>query len=339
MTVTEKTRSPDIRAQIAMLERSLAASPQIPSRHLPTPPTPFDHLPKAMGGPRIRIKRGGPDGAQGQVSRSLAFLLAEALRLGAACMNTQARQFAAACDRIVLTCHLLRPKLSKTNRAAEDPFEDPQSACNPTQRADKMVALADQRTAQGARPIVFPDDAARPLGALGHIRCATELSRQAQESGTQRCAVIRAVDGPERQAGLLAGLCSIGSKMQLWGIGMHATRDIQPQRKHGLATAIAGLLGKNVVISRHALHPHPSLRPADQTQTAPRYGLQLDPRRDVPARAGRIDIFRSGQFDGLNNSVFLHSGGSAAPVRRPRTLRSAWTSGMTLLSSNKEIHP
>ena len=84
--------------------------------HLPTPLEPLDNLSKALGGPRIWIKRDDCTGLSsgGNKTRKLEFLMADTLDKGADVVITQgatqsnhARQTAAAAAILNLKCEIL----------------------------------------------------------------------------------------------------------------------------------------------------------------------------------------------------------------------------------------
>lgn len=332
-----------------MLERTLEVSPRVALAHLPTPLEPLDRLSEMLGGPRIWVKRDDCTGLAtgGNKTRKLEFLMAEALRHGATCVITEgatqsnhARQTAAACARLGLGCHILLedrtgfqdPAYRLGGNVLLSRLHGATVSARPagTDMASEMARFADRLRAQGARPYIIPGGGSNALGALGYVNCAAELSRQARETGTRLDGLVHATGSAGTQAGLLAGLCSIGSEMQLWGIGVRRARDRQEEKVHNLATATADLLGNGVVVPRAAVratdsqigpgYGQPTQAMCDALRQVARLeGLLLDPVYSGKAMAGLIELSRAGHFDGLHNIVFLHTGGSAALFGYPDT--------------------
>ncbi|WP_424968849.1 pyridoxal-phosphate dependent enzyme [Dinoroseobacter sp. S375] len=305
MTVADLTKGPETRAQIAMLERALEVHPRVRLGQFPTPILPLDRLSEHLGGPRVWIKREDRAGSVpgGGAPRTLEFLLAEALRIGACCVVTHGA---------ARTAHLRQTEAASAQLGLD---------CHVAPTAAEATALTARLRAEGAQPYLIPEGGSNALGALGYVACAAELSKQAQDSGIRFDALIHPTQSGGRQAGLLVGLCSTGSEIDLQGISVRAHRDTQTDRIHGLATATADLLGAGVVIPRRALRLHPA-PPALASHKAGQLltrleGLTLDPEASGPALAGLIAQSRAGRFDGLSDILFLPTGGHPAQTGGP----------------------
>ncbi|MTA75036.1 MAG: pyridoxal-phosphate dependent enzyme, partial [Actinobacteria bacterium] len=94
----------------------LAAQPRVILGHWPTPLQPCDRLSEQLGGPRIWLKRDDCSGLAigGNKTRKLEFLLGKALAEGCdgvftfgALQSNHARQTAAACAKLGLSCDLI----------------------------------------------------------------------------------------------------------------------------------------------------------------------------------------------------------------------------------------
>lgn len=349
MPVAQTSVDPSAADRIGILERTLEAFPRIRLGHLPTPLEPMDRLSEALGGPRIWVKRDDCTGLSsgGNKTRKLEFLLAEALRAKADCVITQgatqsnhARQTAAACARLGLACHILLE--DRTG------FTDPSYRLNGNVLLDRlhgatisrrdggadmaaeMEALADTLRAGGARPYIIPGGGSTPVGALGYVNCAAELTRQAQDMGIELDALVHATGSAGTQAGLATGLCSLGSDIHLLGIGVRAPREKQETMVHTLANATADHLGDGTIVPRHAVRANCDYvgagygLPTDGMRAAIKMlarleGLLFDPVYSGKGLDGLIDLTRKGYFDGMDNVVFLHTGGSAALFGYPET--------------------
>src|SRR5215213_4426277 len=99
----------------AELRQRIARLPRIPLAHLPTPLEELPRFSKALGGPRILIKRDDCTGLLfgGNKTRHNEFLLARALAdkadvvvWGAGVQSNNCRQTAAGCAKLGLECRL-----------------------------------------------------------------------------------------------------------------------------------------------------------------------------------------------------------------------------------------
>jgi L-cysteate sulfo-lyase len=325
-----------------MLERTLDTFPRIRLGHLPTPLEPMDRLSEHLGGPRLWVKRDDCTGLSGggNKTRKLEFLMADAVSREATCIITQgatqsnhARQTAAASARLGLACHILLEDRTGSNDANYnlngnvllDQLHGATIAKRPggADMAAEMEALADELRASGERPYVIPGGGSNSIGALGYVNCAAELTRQAHEQDLKIDALVHATGSSGTQAGLVAGLASLDSTIHLLGIGVRAPKEKQEGMVHALATSTADFLGNGVTILRETVRancdyvgggygiPTDGMRAAIKT-LAELEGLLFDPVYSGKGLDGLMDQVRQGYFDGMDNVVFLHTGGSAA---------------------------
>lgn len=328
--------------RVGDLERALAAFPRIPLGHLPTPLEPMDRLSEALGGPRFWVKRDDCTGLSsgGNKTRKLEFLMADAQKSGATCIITQgatqsnhARQTAAAASKLGFGCHILLEDRTGSNDTSYNfsgnVLLDQLHGATIAKRASgadmatEMDRLADALRKEGERPYIIPGGGSNPIGALGYVNCAAELTKQAESMGVHIDALVHATGSSGTQAGLAAGLASIESDVHLLGIGVRAAQEKQEAMVHALATETAELLGNGVVVPRSSIR-------ANCTYVGPGYGLPtqgmktaikmlaelegllFDPVYSGKGLDGLINQTREGYFDGMSNVVFLHTGGSVA---------------------------
>src|SRR5919198_3740335 len=168
--------------------------PRVRLGHLPTPLHELPRLSRALGGPRIFVKRDDQTGlaAGGNKTRKLEFSVAEALRRRAdtlvtlgAVQSNHARQTAAAAAACGLRCvlvlrghapptatgnllldHLLGARVVFSGERARE------------QVADEVVAA---EAAAGHRPYLIPLGASDEVGAAGVVRALEELQLQLRE--------------------------------------------------------------------------------------------------------------------------------------------------------------
>lgn len=331
------------------LSIALSAFPRTRLGHLPTPLEPMDRLSELLGGPRLWVKRDDCTGLSsgGNKTRKLEYLMADALQKGADTIITQgatqsnhARQTAAAAAKLGLACHILLedrtgsndPQYNLNGNVLLDRLHGATVSKRPggTDMAAEMVSFADRLSADGATPYIIPGGGSNPIGALGYVNCARELVEQAADMGLKIDALVHATGSSGTQAGLVTGLKAIKSNIHLLGIGVRAPREKQEQMVFDLAVQTAKHLDAGVTIERSDVRaicdyvgpgyglPTDGMRKAVK-MLAETEGLLFDPVYSGKGLDGLIDLIRKGHFDGMENIVFLHTGGSAALFGYPET--------------------
>lgn len=327
----------------------IARFPRIRLGHLPTPLEPMENLSRALGGPRLWIKRDDCTGLStgGNKTRKLEFLMAEALAHRADIVITQgatqsnhARQTAAAAVRLGMRCHILLE--DRTGRTDPDYTDngnvllDHLHGATVERRAGgsdmqaEMEAVAARLRDAGQRPYVIPGGGSNPLGAVGYANAALELVTQAADRGLRIDHLVHATGSAGTQAGLVVGLQALNSPISLLGIGVRAPRERQEAMVHDLGRRTWDLLGLRGELPREAVVancdyvgggygvPTPGMVEA-VTLLAQTEGLLLDPVYTGKGMAGLIDLVRKGRFRQDENVVFLHTGGSVALFGYPST--------------------
>ena len=343
--IAEKTpmSGPDISLSLCKdLSIALARFPRVSLGHLPTPLEPMDRLSEHLGGPRIWVKRDDCTGLSsgGNKTRKLEFLMADAVEKGADTIITQgatqsnhARQTAAASAKLGMDCHILLEDRTGSNDENYimngNVLLDRLHGASVSKRAGgadmnaEMEALAEKLREAGKTPYVIPGGGSNPIGALGYVNCARELTEQAAAIGLQIDALVHATGSSGTQAGLVAGLAAIQSDIHLLGIGVRAPQEKQEGMVHDLAQRTATLLNPALEIPRDSVRANcnyvgagygvptegmvAALKLLSRTE-----GLLFDPVYSGKGLDGLIDQVRAGYFDGMDNIVFLHTGGSAA---------------------------
>jgi L-cysteate sulfo-lyase len=324
------------------LSIALARFPRVRLGHLPTPLEPMDRLSASLGGPRIWVKRDDCTGLSsgGNKTRKLEYLMADAQARGADTIITQgatqsnhARQTAAAAAKLGMACHILledRTGYSDFNYTLNgNVLMDRLHGASVSKRpagADmnaEMEALATTLQADDRKTYIIPGGGSNPIGALGYVNCARELTEQALDMGLKIDALVHATGSSGTQAGLVAGLAAIRSEIHLLGIGVRAPRDRQEQMVHDLAVRTAEHLGMGTVIDPSMVRANCDYVgqgygiPTEGMKRAVRMlaeteGLLFDPVYSGKGLDGLIDLIRRGYFADMENIVFLHTGGSAA---------------------------
>lgn len=354
MTVTVKPVQ-DADAAELMVSRckdlavQLARFPRVSLGHLPTPLEPLDRLSEALGGPRFWVKRDDCTGLSsgGNKTRKLEFLMADAQAQRADTIITQgatqsnhARQTAAASAKLGMACHILLEDRTGSNDGNYilngNVLLDRLHGASVSKRpggADmnaEMESLAATLRGQGKKPYIIPGGGSNPIGALGYVNCARELTEQAAGMGLQIDALVHATGSSGTQAGLVAGLAAIESDIHLLGIGVRAPQEKQEAMVYDLACRTVAHMGLATDIDRTAVRANcdyvgPGYGLPTQgmisavKMLAETEGLLFDPVYSGKGLDGLLDLTRKGHFDGMNNVVFLHTGGSAALFGYPET--------------------
>lgn len=320
----------------------LSRFPRLRFAHLPTPLEPMDELTRALGGPRLWIKRDDCTGLAGggNKTRKLEFLMADAERKGADTIVTQGatqsnhtRQTAAAAARLGMACHILLE--DRTGSADADynyngnvlleQLMGASVTLHPggTDMDAAMAKLAGSLAADGRRTYVIPGGGSNPVGALGYVNAALELLSQANDSGLRIDRLVHATGSAGTQAGLVTGLSASGSGIPVLGIGVRAPAPKQHASVLRLAEATAEHIGCPGAVGADDVQVNCDYVgegygiPAEDTLealrlTARREGILLDPVYSAKGMAGLIDLVRRGELAGDRNIVFLHTGGSQA---------------------------
>ncbi len=350
-TIEQKERVfPELTTSLCKeLAIAMARFPKVRLGHFPTPLEPMDRLSEKLGGPRLWVKRDDCTGLSsgGNKTRKLEYLMADAQKHGADTIITQgatqsnhARQTTAAAAKLGMECHILLEDRTGSN--------DPSYILNGNVLLDQlhgatiskrgggtdmnaeMQALAETLLAEGRTPYVIPGGGSNAIGALGYVNCARELAEQAAGTGLRIDALVHATGSSGTQAGLVTGLAAIQSDIHLLGIGVRAPQEKQEQMVFDLAQKTADHLGTGQIIQRSAVRANcdyvgpgyglptdgmiSALKLLAQTE-----GLLFDPVYSGKGLDGLIDQVQKGYFDGMDNVVFLHTGGSAALFGYPDT--------------------
>ena len=325
----------------------LDSFPRVRLAHLPTPFEPMDRASKALGGPRLWVKRDDCTGVStgGNKVRKLEFVLADAVAKEAdtvvtagAWQSNHSRQTAAAAARLGLKCHLLlwnmtgfgerayrrngNILLDRLHGATIHELRGPDKEDVLTYLNAEVDQHAQRLRQQGARPYAIPVGASNPLGALGYVGCAREIVAQAKALGLKIDAIVHRSGSAGTQAGLVAGLALSDVQIPVIGIGGGKAPLELEELVFKMASETAALLGKPWAVERSAvvaIDPHPiqygHLTPevADVIRLFARTeGILVDPAYTGPALVGLMRLIHEGKFNSDSNVVFIHTGGTAA---------------------------
>jgi L-cysteate sulfo-lyase len=298
-------------------------------------------LTEHLGGPQIYVKRDDCTGlgTGGNKTRKLEFLMADAIAQEADTVITQgavqsnhARQTAAAAAKLGMKCELIFEKRveqpSDHYLNSGNVFLDRLFGANISEVAKgsdmdaEMLALADKLRTNGQRPYIVPGGGSNRIGALGYVDCALEFMNQANNEGVVIDHVVHATGSAGTQAGLIAGLKATSSGIPLLGIGVNVSREKQEEKVYNLAVETAEYIGAAGCVERSDVVANcdyvgdgygvPTKGMNDAVLMLARLeGLLIDPVYSGKGMAGMIDLVAKGFFDGANNILFVHTGGSA----------------------------
>lgn len=304
--------------------------------HLPTPVEELPRLTRALGGPRLLVKRDDQTGLAfgGNKTRKLEFLVAEARGQGAdllvsagAVQSNHCRQTAAAAARFGFDCTLVlsgeRPDRPTANLLL-DRLLGAQivSVADRRDRDRVLQETFDTAVATGRKPYMVPYGGSSATGALGYAFAMEELMRQSADCGSPDWIVFGTSSGGTH-AGLVLGQRLFGFGGRVLGISIDEPVDRLKASVPVLATGAAGKLGEGLAFTGDDVLADDSYCRAgygvlgDAEREAIRLfarheGLLLDPVYTGRAAAGLIDLIRKGRFGRDETVLFWHTGGQPA---------------------------
>ena len=314
---------------------------QVKLCHSPTPLEPLKRLSEFLDGPEIWIKRDDCTGlaSGGNKTRKLEFLVGEAIEQGADTLVTQgavqsnhARQTAAAAAKFGLKCHiLLERRVQGTmvsyeqtgnvllNQLFGASIEYRETGIDMNAEGENICCELKKK---GHKPYFIPGGGSNPIGALGYVKCALELTEQINNLSLSFETLIHATGSTGTQAGLVAGLEGLNSKIPVLGISVR-----QPENKQ--VDAVWELVKKTVDKLNIPEIPRERIL-VDDRYVGDGYGIPnegtleainllaqkesilLDPVYSGKGMAGLIGMIRKGDFMKGQKILFLHTGGSVA---------------------------
>lgn len=311
--------------------------PRRPLAFLPTPLVELPRLSRALGGPRIWMKRDDQTGLAtgGNKTRKLEYLLGEALAQEAdtlvtagSAQSNHCRQTAAAAAAAGLECHLVLggapPEVPNGNLLLDRLLGAHLHWAGPNRKGEDIPRILDELTATGRRPYAVPYGGSNAVGAMGFVEAARELGGQAADQGLEFSHVVFASSSGGTHAGLLAGMRHHGLAIEPVGIRIDKEDNDGPfgQTVARLVSEVVAALGTGEsfdeaslgLVEEHA-GPYGVVGEAEREAirlTARTEGVLLDPVYTGRAMAGLIDMIRDGRLASADRVLFWHTGGSAA---------------------------
>ncbi|MEW5717326.1 MAG: D-cysteine desulfhydrase family protein [Chloroflexota bacterium] len=322
------------------LHARLKCFPRAPLAYLPTPLDDAPRVSRALGGPRIVIKRDDLTGLAlgGNKTRKLEFLMADAMQKGAdtivttaAAQSNMCRQTAAAARKLGLDVVLIlrgdereeiqgNLLLDKIFGAQihfiqiTDPYSDVST--------QKMQKVADDLARAGKRPYIIDlRTTSAPLAVLGYVAGALELSEQLEQRGIAPSHIFLATGSGGTQAGVLLASEMLGARWKIQGISVQRPADEMRERvARKVREAAAQLSFASAIKPRDVLVDDDYIGPAYGVTTQAGVdamslvgrteGLVMDPTYSGKSFAGLIGHIRQKRLSTDDTVVFIHTGGA-----------------------------
>jgi D-cysteine desulfhydrase/L-cysteate sulfo-lyase len=310
--------------------------PRVPIALTPTPLQEAPNLAKALGGPRIFVKRDDLTGVAlgGNKLRNLEFRLAHALRdspdtviVGLDLQSNSARQTVGACNKLGLKTILVlegaAPAVVQGNLLVDYLLgAEVHFAADPSEQRRMLDQLAEECEARGGRPHILNDNPMFDVAsALAYLETTLEVLEQFERIHVRPTDFYMSSSG-KGQAGIVLAqrLGNVGFRMH----GVTATSEFHiPSRTAAIANETAKLIGLDVVIAEDEIdnddrfvgerYGVPSEAGNEAVKLfAQTEGIILDPIYTGKAAAGMIAHVREGRYGPSDVLVFVHTGGMPA---------------------------
>lgn len=319
---------------------------KIPRRGYLQGPTPIESLTnfsEALGKKvNVWMKRDDllPGCGGGNKTRKLDFSFADAIKQGAdtiitcgAVQSNHCRLTASWAAKESMDCHLVleeRVKGSYHSDASGNNFlfqvlgtKSISVVPGGADMMQEMQKVADQLSAEGKKPYIIPGGASNAIGATGYVACAQEMLQQLFDMNLNIDHVVVPSGSAGTHAGMVTGLFGNNAQIPITGINVSRPKELQEKIVHDLTVLTAAKVGVEQEIPEDSVTcfddyvgPGYSL-PTDGMIEAVKLlasteAILLDPVYSGKTMAGCIDLVRKGYFEGCENILFLHTGGSPA---------------------------
>lgn len=321
--------------------------PRVSLANLPTPIEEAKNLRKAIGGPRLFIKRDDLTGlgCGGNKLRKLEFLMGDALAKGAdtivtsgAIQTNHGRLTAAACAKLGLDCILVLTEKDtgryEGNRilqslfGAKQVFADVDYSVTPEKLDKEKLRAGDEKIAevmetlkkQGKKPYLIPRGGRSLQGTSGYCNAMVELNYQMNSMGVHVDHIIVPGATCSTMTGVLLGskICSMDAKVH--GIALSRSVEEGKAMVEEEFNRDAQTLGYPYRIKQSEVDilggyigkgyaiPTEACHAAMKL-LAKTEAILLDPTYTSKAMSGYLDLVKKGYFKENETVVFFHTGG------------------------------
>jgi D-cysteine desulfhydrase len=301
--------------------------------HLPTPIEELPRLTKALGGPRLLVKRDDQTGLAfgGNKTRKLEFLVAEARAQGAdmlisagAIQSNHCRQTVAAAARFGFDCTLVltgeRPTQPSANFLLDQLFgAEIVTVADRKDRDRVLQETFDKAAAAGKKPYLVPYGGSSTTGALAYAFAVEEFIKQNVHADW----IVFGTSSGGTHAGLVLGQRLFDFKGKILGISIDEPEAELKKHVSELASQASERFGarihftpEDVLANENYCQSGYGVFGAGEREAislfASNEGLLLDPVYTGRAAAGMIDLIRKGFFKKDETVLFWHTGGQPA---------------------------
>ena len=306
---------------------------------LPTPLDDAPYLTKALGGPRILVKRDDLTGLAlgGNKTRKLEYLMADAIAQGAdvvltagAAQSNHCRQTAAAARKAGMRSILVLSR-SEHNELQGNLLLDALLDADIRMFAGgpgyssmaEMEKIAAEERAKGHRPYIIPVGGSNGIGSLGYAHVVLEMQNQFIDRGIRVDYLYVSSGSGGTQGGLVLGAHMYSAPYKIVGVSpggkASGVRDACMKTANEAAELLE--LKRRFTTEDFIVHdeyvgpgyaiPTPASNEAIRL-FAQTEALIIDPVYTAKAAAGMIDHIRRGIIARDATVVFLHTGGTPA---------------------------
>jgi len=319
----------DIRMKIERL-------PRVRLANLPTPLEEMSRLSRALGGPKLWIKRDDLTGLVfgGNKVRKLEFEMADAIEKGSdvivaggVVQSNHACATAAAARKLGMKVVLLlrgeKPEKYRGNLLIDGIFGADVRFIHAEWHETGEITrkTVEELKSKGFNPHVVPFSS--PIGSVGYVNAFLELLSQAESMNLKIDSIVHAAGSGGTQAGLIVGNKALDTQINVIGIATEPDGDWLRNTTVEITAKCASLMELETTITLEdvtILHDYAGEGYGVLTQevkdtikkVAETEGILLDPVYTSKAMAGLINLIERGYFEKQENVVFLHTGGIPA---------------------------
>ena len=307
--------------------------PRINLAFLPTPLHEIPNFSKALGGPRLFIKRDDLTGTGfgGNKVRKLEFLLADAKKKGAdVIITTGHTQSNHACLTAVASRRLgMKPilvlekgvHLEQGSMLIDAIIDADVRIVDDSALVQKtMEDCADEARREGHTPYLIPRGGSVPIGAAGYVNACRELLKQMDEQKIKANHLFLAAGSSGTIAGLHVGAKYFKAPFEISGVSVRAKKEDMQDRISSLADDTARFLEMGVAFAPEEITIYDGYVGGGYGVTTPECldaitllarteGIFLDPVYSAKAMSGLIDLIRQKKLNADDTIIFLATGG------------------------------